>query len=197
MVKVTCCPFRIQGRSVSPEKDGSGRVAIIRHPDVRRMLMTMKAYTEGMRSLLFYVGFCEDQKRVTDSEARAAKYQGLIDVLIPVAKGYVTDRSFEVCNLGLQVFGGYGYIRDYPQEQLLRDCRITQIYEGTNGIQAMDLLGRKLNLNGGEAFSDLVAEIRSVVDSAAGIGPLSGLAARVARAADRLEAVASRLRHTP
>jgi alkylation response protein AidB-like acyl-CoA dehydrogenase len=78
-----------------------------------------------------------------DADTRA-KYQGIIDFLIPIAKGYVTDRCLEVCNQGIQVYGGYGYIREYPMEQLLRDCRITPIYEGTNGIQAMDLLGRKL-----------------------------------------------------
>jgi hypothetical protein len=95
-----------------------------------------------------------------------ARYQGLIDVLIPVAKGYVTDRAFELCSMGLQVFGGYGYTREYPQEQLLRDCRITQIYEGTNGIQAMDLLGRKLGLNQGQAFMDLVTEVEQTIGAA-------------------------------
>jgi hypothetical protein len=126
----------------------------------------MKTASEAMRSLLFYVGFLEDKMTLSSDKDEKARYQGLIDVLIPVAKGYVTDRAFELCSSGLQVFGGYGYTREYPQEQLLRDCRITQIYEGTNGIQAMDLLGRKLGLNQGQAFMDLVTEVEQTIGAA-------------------------------
>ena len=132
---------RIQGRHLLKMRDDSAlAVPIIEHPDVRRQLLTMKAYVDGMRSLLYYVGILDDRKETAESDEEKARSQGMIDLLIPVAKGYVTDRSFEMCSLGLQVYGGYGYIRDYPMEQLLRDCRITMIYEGTNGIQAMDLL---------------------------------------------------------
>ncbi len=181
---------RIQGR---PLAGGATPVTIINHPDVRRMLLTMKAYTEGMRSLLLYVAFCEDLARVHHGCDAQARYQGLIDLLIPIAKGYVTDKSYEMCNHGLQVFGGYGYTREYPQEQLLRDCKITQIYEGTNGIQAMDLIGRKLALGGGEPFRSLLVEIGRTVEEASRIPDLNDLAVRVKDATRQLKAVAEHM----
>jgi alkylation response protein AidB-like acyl-CoA dehydrogenase len=165
---------RVQGKHLTGSRDSAG-VPIIQHPDIRRMLLTMKAYSEGMRSLLFYVGYMEDLLKITKNPEEKAGYQGMIDVLIPVAKGYITDRAFEMCSLGVQIFGGYGFTKEYPQEQLLRDCKITQIYEGTNGIQAMDLLGRKLGLNKGQAFSNLLAEIEKTIESAKGIEALAEL----------------------
>ena len=158
---------RIQGRHLLSMMDKNApSVPIIQHPNVRRMLLTMKVYVEGMRSLLYYVGFLEDLKKVTSDLEDQEKYQGLIDLLIPICKGYVTDRAFEVCNLGVQVYGGYGYIKEYPQEQLLRDVRITMIYEGTNGIQAMDLLGRKLGMNKGKPVMDLLGKIQTTIAGA-------------------------------
>ena len=106
---------RIQGRHLSQARDADApAVAIIEHPDVRRMLITMKAYVEGMRSLLYYVGTLFDRIKISTDEKEKARLQGMIDVLIPVCKGYVTDRAYDVCNLGVQVYGGYGYIREYP-----------------------------------------------------------------------------------
>ena len=131
----------------------------------------------------------EDMIHTSDNEADKAKYQGIIDVLIPVAKGYITDRAFEMCSWGVQVFGGYGFTKEYPQEQLLRDCKITQIYEGTNGIQAMDLLGRKLGLNKGKAFTDLLAEVQKTIDAAKKIETLAPLA-------DMLDAAVVKLMET-
>jgi len=158
---------RVQGRHLLKALDKSApSVPIIQHPDIRRMLMLMKVHVEGMRSLIFYVGHLEDCLHTAADPDAKAKYQGMIDFLIPIAKGYVTDRSCEVCNLGIQVYGGYGYIREYPMEQLLRDCRITPIYEGTNGIQAMDLLGRKLGLNKGRPMMDLLGEIQAALAAA-------------------------------
>lgn len=127
------------------------------------MLLTMKVYTEGARSLLYYVANCEDRKHLAESEAEKEKYQNLIDVLIPVAKGYISDRAVEMCSIGIQVFGGYGYTADYPVEKLMRDVRITPIYEGTNGIQAMDLLGRKLGMKKGKLFMDLLGEMNKTI----------------------------------
>ena len=122
---------RIQGKNLLQMMDKDApAVPIIQHPDIRRMLINMKAYVEGMRSLLYYVAYCEDMIHTSDDPEVKDKYQGLIEVLTPVAKGYVTDRAFEVCSNGMQVYGGYGFIKEYPQEQLLRDCRITLIYEG-------------------------------------------------------------------
>lgn len=166
---------RVQGKAITAGKDSPG-VPIIQHPDIRRILLTMKSHSEGMRSILFYVGLMEDMVKLSDNEEDKTRCQGLIDVLIPVAKGYITDRAFEMCSQGVQVFGGYGFTREYPQEQLLRDCKITQIYEGTNGIQAMDLLGRKLMLNNGKAFADLMDEVKNTIETARGIQELSPLA---------------------
>ena len=182
---------RVQGKNLLQMMDKNApSVPIIQHPDVRRMLLTMKTYVCAMRSLLYYVGFCEDMKRITGDEAVTDKYQGLIEVLTPIAKGYVTDRAFELCNLGMQVYGGYGYIREYPQEQLVRDCRITQIYEGTNGIQAMDLLGRKLGMKKGKPVMDLFGEIQATIARAKKVESLQAAAQKVETALNKLGEIA-------
>jgi len=185
---------RVQGRHLLKmmEKDAAG-VPIIQHPDVRRMLITMKAYVDSMRSLLYYVANCEDRIHVSDDPEEQAKYQGIIDVLIPVAKGYVSDRAFEMCSIGIQVYGGYGYIKEFPQEQLLRDCRITMLYEGTNGIQAMDLLGRKLGMNKGKPVMDLMGEVHKTIAEAKSIEETAGFAGEVERTLNKLGEVAMHL----
>ena len=178
---------RIQGKHLLQMMDKSApSVPIIQHPDVRRQLITMKAYVDGMRSLLYYVGLCEDRVKLAADEAEKSKYQGIIDVLIPIAKGYVSDRAFDICNIGLQVYGGYGYIKEYPMEQLVRDCRITMIYEGTNGIQAMDLLGRKLGLNKGKPILDLLGEMQKTIAAAKAVKGLEDLAGRVESSVNKL-----------
>ena len=188
---------RVQGRHLLNMMDKSApSVPIIQHPDIRRMLLTMKAYVEGMRSLLYYVGICEDNKAISDNEEEKARYQGIIDLLIPVAKGYVSDKAMEVCNLGVQVYGGYGYIKEYPMEQLLRDCRITPIYEGTNGIQAMDLLGRKLGMNKGKPIMDLMVEIQKTIADARADSKTAGFAGKVEKALNKLGEVALHLGQT-
>jgi hypothetical protein len=187
MYAVNYARERIQGRHLSQveEKDAPS-VPIIQHPDIRRMLMTMKVYVEGMRSLLYYIGMCGDHAAISDNEEQKAKLDGLVDLLIPIAKGYVTDRALDVCNLAIQIYGGYGYIKEYPVEQLLRDCRITPIYEGTNGIQAMDLLGRKLGMKQGKPIMDLLAEIQKTIAEARSIDGLG-------QCADKLEAAVNKL----
>ncbi len=185
---------RVQGRNLlqmmTPDAPA---VPIIQHPDVRRMLINMKAYVEGMRSLLYYVCALSDRKEISQSEEDKDRLQGIIDLLIPICKGYVSDRSFDVCNLGMQVYGGYGYTREYPQEQLVRDCRITQIYEGTNGIQAMDLLGRKLGLNQGKPIMDLMTEVQKVIAQAKAMEQLQPAASALEGALNRLAEVAMTL----
>jgi alkylation response protein AidB-like acyl-CoA dehydrogenase len=188
---------RVQGRHLLKAlEDDAPLVPIIEHPDIRRMLLTMKVYVEGMRSLLYYIGNCEDKFKLSDKEEDKAKYQGLIDLLIPIAKGYVTDKAFDVCSLGVQVYGGYGYIKEYPMEQLLRDCRITQIYEGTNGIQAMDLLGRKLGMNKGKPIMDLLGEIQQTIAGAKSISNLADIANKVEAAVNKLGEVALHIGQT-
>ncbi len=151
---------RLQGRG--PE----GAVAldkpadpIIHHPDVRRMLLTMKALTEGGRALSTYVGGQLDIARYASDPQQRASAQARVALLTPVAKAFLTDTGMESCILGQQVFGGHGYIREWGQEQWVRDVRIAQIYEGTNGVQALDLLGRKVLLDEGQALHELLKEI--------------------------------------
>lgn len=185
---------RVQGRHLLQmmEKEANA-VPIIQHPDVRRMLISMKAYVEGMRSLLYYVSYLEDRIHTTDDAEEKLRWQGIIDVLIPVCKGYVSDRSFDVCSMGVQVFGGYGYIKEYPQEQYLRDCRITMIYEGTNGIQAMDLLGRKLGMNKGKPVMDLMGEVQKTIAAAKGLEATAAMAGEVEKMLNKLGEVAMHL----
>jgi len=191
MYAVNYARERVQGKHLLQMMDKDApSVPIIQHPDVRRQLMMMKVYVEGIRSLLYYVGMCEDKIKICEDEKEKLTYQGIIDILIPIAKGYVTDRAFEVCSHGVQVYGGYGYIRDYPMEQLLRDCRITMIYEGTNGIQAMDLLGRKLGLNKGKPVMDLLGEIKKIMSMAKDTQGLEDLAAKMEKIIDKLGEVA-------
>jgi hypothetical protein len=191
MYAVNYARERIQGRHLLTALEKSAPpVAIIQHPDVRRMLMLMKVYVEGMRSLLYYVGHLEDLKATADSPEAQARYQGMVDFLIPIAKGYVTDRACEVCHLGIQVYGGYGYIREYPLEQLLRDCRITPIYEGTNGIQAMDLLGRKLGQDKGRPMMNLLAEIQAALAAAKAVPRVAPFAEKVEGMINKLAEVA-------
>jgi alkylation response protein AidB-like acyl-CoA dehydrogenase len=185
---------RIQGRNLLKMADPNApSVPIIQHPDVRRMLISMKSYVDGMRSLLYYAGHLSDRMAITDDEAEKARLQGMLDLLIPICKGYVTDKAFDVCSTGVQVYGGYGFIKEYPQEQLLRDCRITMIYEGTNGIQAMDLLGRKLGMNKGKPIMDLMVEIQQVIARAKANDALKDYAAKLEKALNRLGEVAMHL----
>ncbi|UCH20342.1 MAG: acyl-CoA dehydrogenase [Deltaproteobacteria bacterium] len=188
---------RIQGKHLSNimDKDAPS-VPIIQHPDIRRQLITMKAYVEGMRSLLYYIGICDDKRVIADDGEEKLKYQGIIDLLIPIVKGYITDRAFEICSHAIQIYGGYGYIRDYPLEQLLRDCRITMIYEGTNGIQAMDLLGRKLGMNKGKPIMDLLGEIQQTIAEAKSISAIKVYAEKVEDAVNTLGEVALHLGKT-
>lgn len=183
---------RRQGRELAAGKDATAKsVPIIRHPDVKRQLLNMKAYTEGMRSLIYYYGKCKDIVHTTDDDTLKTDTAALIEVLTPIVKGYVTDKALEVCSHGVQVYGGYGYVREYPVEQLMRDSRIFMIYEGTNGIQAMDLLGRKLSMNKGESFAYFLAQINKTVAEAKTVEGVKELAEKVAHVTSRLEELAA------
>ncbi|MFO7749847.1 MAG: acyl-CoA dehydrogenase [Desulfobacteraceae bacterium] len=178
---------RVQGANILNMFDENPKsVPIINHPDVKRQLMSMKAYVDGMRSLLYYTGMLFDRVKTAENDEEREKYQGLIELLTPVVKAYCTDRAFDVCVQGVQVFGGYGFIQEYPQEQLLRDCKITSIYEGTNGIQAMDLLGRKLGIKKGKPFMDLLGEINATIARAKKHDSLAAMAEKVQAAANKL-----------
>lgn len=159
---------RIQGSAVERLKDPDApRIPIIEHPDVRRMLMFMKSSTEGMRAMLYMAAYCLDRVRIAESPEERELYQGHLDLLIPICKSVGSDLGFRVCEVALQVYGGYGFTSEYPVEQMLRDCKIASIYEGTNGIQALDLVGRKLTIQRGrllknafKASNEIVGKIR-------------------------------------
>ena len=188
---------RIQGRELLKFMDADApSVNIIKHPDVRRQLLVMKSYVEGMRALLYYVARCFDMERVLEESDEKEKYKALIEFLIPVVKAYCTDKGFEVCVLGMQVYGGYGYIAEYPQEQLVRDCKITSIYEGTNGVQAMDLLARKLGMKGGKPLMDLMGEMGNTVAQAKAVDGLKELAESVEKASTKLGELAMAIGQT-
>ncbi|MBC3952354.1 acyl-CoA dehydrogenase C-terminal domain-containing protein [Pseudomonas folii] len=155
---------RLQSRSPTgaqqPEKMAD---PIIVHPDVRRMLLTMKALNEGGRAFSTYVAMQLDIAKFSEDDAARQRADELVALLTPVAKAFLTDMGLETTIHGQQVFGGHGYIREWGQEQLVRDVRITQIYEGTNGIQALDLVGRKIVGSGGAYYTLFSDEVRGFI----------------------------------
>jgi 3-(methylthio)propanoyl-CoA dehydrogenase len=149
---------RVQGRPVGADKDG---LPIIHHPDVRRMLLSMRAATEAVRALAYYTaGEIDRARHETDADARD-RAQRRVDLLIPVVKAWSTDLGFEVTSTNIQIHGGMGFIEETGAAQHLRDARIALIYEGTNGIQANDLVGRKLARDRGAAMGELVVEMKN------------------------------------
>ncbi len=156
---------RVQGVDPKTAKDPSAsRVTIIKHPDVRRMLITMKAYAEGLRALIYRGAYYADLAKVAPDPQEKEFCQNMVDLLIPIIKGYSTDIAFRLTEWAIQVHGGYGYCGEYPVEQLCRDVKITSIYEGTNGIQAMDLVGRKLSLKKGALFMSWGNEVNGFIE---------------------------------
>jgi hypothetical protein len=152
---------RVQGLPVGAPRD-AGPLPIVHHPDVRRMLLSMRAATEAMRALAYYAAAAIDKSRHAEGEAQF-KAQRRADLLIPVVKAWCTDLGVEVASTGIQVHGGMGYIEETGAAQYLRDARIAPIYEGTNGIQANDLVGRKLGRDRGQAARELIAEMRPIL----------------------------------
>jgi alkylation response protein AidB-like acyl-CoA dehydrogenase len=153
---------RLQSRSLSGPKNPEGPAdSILVHPDVRRMLMRQKVLNEGMRALALFTGQKLDLSVAHPEEAVRESSDDLVQLLTPVVKAFLTDEGYKNADLGLQVLGGSGFTTDWPLEQLVRDGRIARIYEGTNGIQAMDLVGRKLSLKGGQLVRTLFGELTS------------------------------------
>ncbi len=161
---------RKQGASITHWKDATApRVPIIEHADVRRMLLQMKATVEGIRALAVKLTMHQDQANLStgskdaDEEKKRAYHQGQVDLLVPLVKAYGSDQGFRVCETAIQTYGGAGYTRDYPVEQYCRDAKIFSIYEGTNHIQAMDLVGRKLGQAGGANLQAFLGDIAKFV----------------------------------
>jgi alkylation response protein AidB-like acyl-CoA dehydrogenase len=160
---------RLQGRSLTGPKNAAGPAdPIIVHPDVRRMLLDSKAMIEAGRAFLFWTALQGDLAHGHPDEAVRQKGADYMGLLTPVLKGYLTDKGFKVCVDSMQVFGGSGFTEHFPASQYLRDCRIALIYEGTNGVQALDLVGRKLAANGGRAVMSFFAEIDAYIEANSG-----------------------------
>jgi alkylation response protein AidB-like acyl-CoA dehydrogenase len=154
---------RLQGRALTGAKNPDGPAdPIMVHPDVRRMLLESKAFVEGGRAFILWTALQADLQKSSD-EASATKAMDYMGLITPVLKAYLTDKGFHVASLAMQVHGGSGYTEHFPASQYLRDARITMIYEGTNGIQALDLVGRKLPSNGGRAIMSWFADIDAFV----------------------------------
>ncbi|ATC23097.1 acyl-CoA dehydrogenase [Caulobacter vibrioides] len=151
---------RLQGRSLTGPKNAEGPAdPIIVHPDVRRMLLESKALIEGGRAFLFWTALHGDLSHVHPDPAVREKSSDYMGLMTPVLKGYLTDKGFQVCSNAVQVHGGSGFTEHFPVSQFMRDCRIALIYEGTNGVQALDLVGRKLAAKGGRAVMTFFQEI--------------------------------------
>jgi len=187
---------RKQGPSIRNWKDATApRVPIIEHPDVRRMLLDMKARVEGIRALIVKLARHVDEVRVNtgQNDQLAAYHQGQVDLLVPLVKAYGSDQAFRVCETAIQTYGGAGYTRDYPVEQYCRDAKIFSIYEGTNHIQAMDLVGRKLGQSGGANTQAFLADVAKFV-AENGNHPVLGPAVQeLAAAQEALAGTAMRL----
>jgi len=176
---------RLQGRAMTgPKEPGKPADPIIVHPDIRRMLLTQKAFVEGGRVLCFLTGREIDSAHMNPDEAQRKRSSDLIAFLTPVVKGFLTEVAMEVTSLAVQIHGGSGFIRETGVEQLMRDARITPIYEGTNGIQALDLLGRKVFGTGGKSQQMISARM---VESIQKFGSLPELAPFAADLGKRLE----------
>ena len=198
---------RLQGRGTNVGKDagkGAGKDAgkgagkglaqslIIEHPDVRRSLLMQSAYVQAMRALASHTAWCMDMAHVTEGEDRD-RWQGLLELLTPICKAWCSDWGFRVTEWALQVFGGYGYTMDYPAEQYLRDCKIASIYEGTNGIQALDLVGRKFRMQEGRPLKHLMKLAGDAAQGLVGDPVLGDSALQLADAVKAMDEVLAEL----
>ena len=179
---------RLQGRALTGTKNPSQEAdPILVHPDVRRMLLTIRAFVEGARALSAWVALEIDQAETSPDPDRRQAGDDLASLLTPVVKAFQTDLGFEMTNHALQVCGGYGYTQDYGMEQLVRDARITPIYEGTNGIQALDLVGRKLPAHTGRYLRRFFHPVSEFLQAEAATPGMEEFVAPVAKAFERLQ----------
>jgi len=182
---------RVQGADLTRQADKTApRVTIIHHPDVRRMLMTQKAYAEGLRALMLYTACQQDALRIAAARGETDEAAaGLNDLLLPLVKGVGSERAYEMLTLSLQTLGGSGFLQDYPVEQYIRDAKIDSLYEGTTGIQGLDLFFRKIIRNDGSALRALLGAITEFAASDSGNGRLKPERSALARAAADIEAM--------
>ena len=178
---------RLQGKPVGVS--GAKTAPIVQHPDVKRMLLTMKSLTEAMRALAYQTSALLDRARKHPDEAERRRCQGLVDLLVPVVKGWSTENGIDIASLGIQVHGGMGFIEETGAAQHLRDARITTIYEGTTGIQANDLVGRKVGREAGRTAYAIIDEMEKLAEELP-----QGKNVHLAAVADRFASAISRLK---
>lgn len=179
---------RQQGRLPGQKDPATAQVPLTAHPDIRRMLLQQKAYSEGGLALCTYAATLIDRAALSDDQAEKQKYADLLDILTPIVKAWPSEFGLRSNEVAIQILGGYGYTRDFPVERLYRDNRLNMIHEGTNGIQALDLLGRKSIQNSGRAWDALQAEILETADALKtdiDLAPLASELARLLESADQ------------
>lgn len=185
---LTYAKERLQGRALkgakSPDQPAD---SILVHPDVRKNLLTMKSLTEGMRALTIWTGISLDRAEKSDDPAAKQRADDLVQVLTPIVKSFGTDSGFLTANLGVQIFGGHGYIHEHGMEQFVRDARITQLYEGTNGIQALDLVGRKMGMHYGRYLRAFFHPVQDFIEANADDADLQPFILGLAKAFGRLQ----------
>ena len=170
-----------RGRTPTPRP-----VTIINHPDVRRKLLWMKAHVEGIRAMNYFVAYCMDRSKVAATAEEKENWEGFLDLMTPVCKAYSSDKGVQICSLAMDVYGGYGYCSEYPIEQYYRDVKIATIYEGTNGIQALDLVGRRLGQRKGMNIMNLFGEMQKNIAKMKGHGRTRPLYRHPGRGRQRL-----------
>ena len=187
---------RLQGRHLTELRNPDApQIPIIEHPDVRRMLMWMKSLVEGLRSLNYFTALCMDKATCNESESEEERErrEDLVALLIPISKGYTTEIGCNICSMAIQVYGGAGACKDYPVEQLLRDIKISTIYEGTTGIQAMDMLGRKLSMKKGRLLKIFIEEVNKTISKAKALQDIKDLALEFEKTVTEYEETANQI----
>ena len=185
---------RPQGRPVAAKDPAAPQVPIIEHADVRRMLLAQKSYVEGALALVLYCGKLVDDERTAETQEERERAHLLLDTLTPIAKSWPSQWCLEANSLALQVLGGYGYTREYDVEQHYRDNRLNPIHEGTHGIQALDLLGRKVVMHGGAGLALLAETIGATTARATDLGgEAAALAGQLQAVVDRIGTVTAQV----
>jgi len=179
---------RLQGRglkgAIAPDKPAD---PLLVHPDVRKNLLTMKSLTEGMRALVMWVAIAQDKSEKAGTDAERQHHDDLVQLLTPVIKAFGTDTGFDNANLGVQIYGGHGYIREHGMEQYVRDARITQLYEGTNGIQALDFVGRKMTAHYGRYLRAFFHPVQKFIEDSASDPAMEEAVVALAKSFGRLQ----------
>ncbi len=199
---LTYAKDRLQMRSATgPKEPEKSADPIIVHPDVRRMLLTQKAFAEGGRALTYLLAQQVDRSHKAAAETDREDAQKLLALLIPITKGFLTEAGVEAASLGIQIYGGHGYISEWGMEQIMRDARIAPIYEGTNGIQALDLLGRKVLASQGALLEHFTGQVREFIEAQSGRDGMEAFIAPLSTNLDRWESlsrdVAARTQDNP